>query len=359
MNIIIFGGAFDPVHNGHINMALNAAKSLQGEVFFVPAPISVWKKESAPIEDKINMLKLAIEGKEHLHIDLFEVNSGKDINYSIDTVRYFKEKYPNDELYYLIGNDQVNQFHKWKEAELLSELAHIIYFDRPDVQVDEDNIKKYHIESIQGNGIVVSSSDIRNLKSLEIDDKVLDYILEHHLYFVKKMESYINERRLSHSIRVAQTAYKIAKVNNVENPKKIFVAALLHDIGKARNEEYERKIVEEHFPEYKNMPLFAYHQFVGAYLARKDFGIEDESMLNAIKYHATGNDSMDQLAKIVYAADKIEPGRNFDSSDLIEVMMKDVDQGFKTVLQANKEFLETHRGDINNPLTSKCFKQYL
>ena len=52
MNRIIFGGAFDPVHSGHINMALKAAKELDGEVIFVPARISVWKDVSAPIEDK-------------------------------------------------------------------------------------------------------------------------------------------------------------------------------------------------------------------------------------------------------------------------------------------------------------------
>ena len=102
MNRIIFGGAFDPVHNGHINMALKAAKELDGEVIFVPAPISVWKEVSAPVKDKMNMLRLAIEGKEHLSIDEFELNSGKDVNYSIDTVLYFKEKYPNDKLFYLI-----------------------------------------------------------------------------------------------------------------------------------------------------------------------------------------------------------------------------------------------------------------
>ena len=107
------------------------------------------------------------------------------------------------------------------------------------------------------------------------------------------------------------------------------------------------------------MPPFSYHQFVGAYLAKKDFNIDDESILNAIKYHATGNDNMDQTAKIVYAADKIEPGRKFDSTDLINAMLKDVDEGFKIVLKANKEFLETHRGDINNPLTCKCFNKYL
>ena len=107
------------------------------------------------------------------------------------------------------------------------------------------------------------------------------------------------------------------------------------------------------------MPSFSFHQFVGAYLAENEFDIHDENILRAIKFHATGNANMDLLGKIVYAADKIEPTRPFDSSDLIDAMKQDAETGFITVLKANKEFLENHRGDINNPLTSKCFKFYL
>ena len=65
------------------------------------------------------------------------------------------------------------------------------------------------------------------------------------------------------------------------------------------------------------------------------------------------------MAKIVYAADKIEPTRGFDSSDLINSMMEDIDKGFITVLKANKDFLTENRKDINNRLTSKCFDYYL
>ena len=96
MNKIIFGGAFDPVHNGHINMAKKAAKALDGEVLFVPARISVWKSVSAPKEDKMAMLELAIKNEKDFSIDRHEIDSESEINYSIDTIKYFKEKYTSD-----------------------------------------------------------------------------------------------------------------------------------------------------------------------------------------------------------------------------------------------------------------------
>ena len=79
--------------------------------FFIPARISVWKNDSAPIEDKIRMIELAIEGEERMHLSRFEADSDKDINYSIDTVKYFKNEHQDSTLYFLIGTDQVNEFH--------------------------------------------------------------------------------------------------------------------------------------------------------------------------------------------------------------------------------------------------------
>ena len=359
MNIILFGGVFDPIHNGHINMAENAQKALRGEVFFIPAPISVWKDTSAPIEDKINMIKLAIQDNPHFHIDTFEADSGKKVNYSIDTVRYFKENYPNDDLYYLIGSDQVNEFHRWKEAELLSKMARIIYFDRPDVILSNDNVSRFNMLKIDGPGVIMSSTDSKSLKNLNLPEEVIYYIGKHRLYYIKRMQNYISEKRLDHSLSVAKLALKIAKSNKLNNPYRYYVAALLHDIGKLKEIEKQKEIVEEYFPEYLNMPPFSYHQFVGAYIAEKDFEIKDENILNAIKFHATGNENMDIMGKIIYAADKIEPTRGFDSTELINNMLDNAEKGFIKVLKANKEFLENHRGDINNPLTSKCFDRYL
>ena len=360
MNKIIFGGAFDPVHNGHINMALKAAKELGGEVIFVPARISVWKEVSAPIVDKMNMLRLAIKGYKNLSIDEFELNSGKETNYSIDTVRYFKEKYPKDKLYFLIGVDQVNEFHRWKEADELAELAQMVYYTRPGYEVKSENIQKYHMMKIVGDGIEVSSTDIRELKSFELPDDVLFYIVEHDLYKgMVDLNFILTPHRLAHSKSVAKTAYEIAKANNLDDPLKAFVAGLFHDIGKDIAEEKQYEITKKYYPEYVDIPKFAYHQFAGAHLVQEMFGIKDPDIIEAIEFHSTGNENMCLLAKIIYASDKIEPTRGFDSSELISAMKNDAEKGFIIVLQANKDFLLGKHKDINNRLTYKCFEQYL
>ena len=360
MNRIIFGGAFDPVHNGHINMAEKAAKSLNGQVIFVPARISVWKKVSAPVGDKIEMLRLAIKNHPDFSIDEYEINSEKDINYSIDTVKYFKNKYPSDKLFYLIGSDQVNEFHRWKDALDLSKLVQLVYYTRPGIALNQDNIKEFNMLEIDGGGIDVSSTEIRELLNFELPDDILIYIAEHDLYEgMAKIKNIETDHRLAHSKSVARLAYQIAKANNVKNPIRAFIASLFHDIGKDIPLEEQQKLTEEAYPEYADCPKFAFHQFAGAALAHRMFKIDDAEILEAIEFHSTGNENMSELAKIIYASDKIEPTRGFDSSDLINAMMKNVDSGFKTVLQANKDFLLSQGKSIENPLTCKCFNQYL
>lgn len=356
MKKILFGGSFDPIHLGHINMAELASKQLDADVIFLPSKISVWKKDSIDIKHKINMINLAIEGHKGFFIDLYEVNSGLDTNYSIDTVKYFKNKYPNDELYYLIGTDHVNAFHKWKDALELSKIAHIIYFSRPNLVLDENNIKTYQMIEIKGSMIDVSSTDIRAFKSFKVDEKIKEYIFDNNLYFIPKIKSYLKEKRFNHSKSVGDLALKIALKHNIKDPDRAFIAGMLHDIGKETEQD---KIMKEHYKEYLDLPRFAYHQFVGELISKEDFHIEDKEILEAIKFHATGKDNMSTLAKIIYASDKIEPTRGFDSKDLIEAMMLDIDEGFITVLKANRDFLKANRGDIENRLTYNCFKYYL
>ena len=103
-NYILFGGTFDPIHNGHIRMATYASMKLNADVVFVPARSPRWKNPTSSSKERLKMLKAALKycpsGTSILD---YELKSKDDINYSIDTVRYFKNMHPNDKIYFLIG----------------------------------------------------------------------------------------------------------------------------------------------------------------------------------------------------------------------------------------------------------------
>ena len=174
-----------------------------------------------------------------------------------------------------------------------------------------------------------------------------------------------DERRYRHSLSVALLCYEVAIANKLENPLLYYFAGVIHDIGKNFDKEIEESIIDKYYHDYLNFPKYAYHQFIGEYLVMHDLVIFEDDLLNAVKYHCTGRERMSPLEKIVYACDKIDPLRGFDSSKLIEAMKKDYVSGFKIVLEANYEFLlskTASRNDLNgifNPLSAKCFKYYL
>ena len=182
MNRIIFGGGFDPIHLGHLNMALVARDTLNGEVIFVPAKIAVWKEDSISQEHKLAMINLVIKGYDGLKVDTFELDQEEQPR-SYKTVAYFKKKYPKDNLYFLIGQDQVNAFDQWANPDEIAKNAQIVYYARPKYVVNQDNIKRFNMMALEGPSVDVSSSDVRSLKSVAIPEDVLKYIEENNLYF--------------------------------------------------------------------------------------------------------------------------------------------------------------------------------
>lgn len=358
--ILIFGGSFDPIHNGHIKVANKVKKNLQiDKVYFELAASPRWKTPNVSSKDRLNMLKLAIEGIKGFDIDTYELDSDKEINYSIDTVKYLKNKFPNDEIFFLIGYDQVNKLHDWYKIDELASLAHLVAYNRKDNQkLNEENIIKYHVQIVEGPYYNISSTMVRNFKSIEVNKNVLRYMLDNRLYYASKAQNFLTVYRYEHSVEVALLALEIAKSNKL-NKLNVFKAALLHDIGKDIKEEESLKIMQTYFKEYMDLPQYAYHQFVGSYLAKKEFGVSNIGIIEAIKYHCTGNSNMGNIAKVVYASDKIEPTRGFDSSMLIKECIKNYETGFIKVLEANREYLLSKNANINDKLTNACMSYYL
>jgi len=361
-SLIIYGGSFDPIHNGHLRIAHAASMMLNADVVFVPAKSPRWKTPETTAQQRLDMLTLAIrkEGSPAFSIDLFEMRSQSEENYTIDLVRHMALTHKNTKLYLLIGADQVNSFDKWKDPDKICALATPLYVSRPGVELNDALLSKYKMVRLPYDGSgPVSSTKVRNLQDVDIPLVVRDYIESNNLYYIKKLGTLISHRRLLHSISVANLAVSIAAKNKVQDYRRAYIAGLLHDIGKELDKETTAKIMGERYPQYLSFPAWTHHQFVGAFLAETVFGIKDKGILDAIACHATGKAHMEPLSKILYASDKIEPTRGFDSRKLMNACFRNYYVGFMAVLRANKEYLESKGYEVDNSLTQECFDLYL
>ncbi len=139
----------------------------------------------------------------------------------------------------------------------------------------------------------------------------------------ERLKSLLKEDRFIHTISTAKEAVKLAKLYGVDE-NKAYIAALLHDNGK--NISYEESILILKEEGYEiNEDLISnssiLHQYVGCILAKRDFGIEDSEILDAIKYHTTGRENMSLLGKIVFLADVTEEGREYEGVEEIRSMV--------------------------------------
>lgn len=362
-SLVIFGGSFDPIHNAHLRIARAASLLLNADVIFVPAKCPRWKTPAASTEDRLKMLRLALkeDGSPGFSVDLTEINGIEEVNYSIDTVRRIKKKHPKAKLYYLIGADQVNAFDRWKDPEELAKLATPLYVSRPGYELKDENLVRFNMRRLPyDKSGYVSSSDIRTLRSIDVPISVRDYIESHKLYYFNKLATMVSAHRLAHSISVANLAYSIARKNDVIDYQKAYIAGLLHDCAKGLPKVRMNAMMKEHFPDIVDeMPYWTYHQFVGSKLAEIEFGIQDETVLDAIRYHATGRAHMTPIGKIIYESDKIEPTRGYNSMPLIKKCMKSYYVGFLKVLQSNRDYLKEQGCEIDNRLTKQCMELYL
>jgi len=366
MPIIVFGGSFDPIHNGHLRIAKAASAFLSSPVLFVPAKAPRWKKTLATSFDRVAMLERALKeaGDPLFSLDLREMRRPGDLSYSVDTVRELKDENPGAELYFLIGADSIARFHEWKDAETLAKTARIVYSPRPGYPDGGENVDRFRMIRLpfEESG-VVSSTDFRRLKNVDVPRSVRDYIEEKRLYYAADIFQRLSERRALHSLSVARLAEDIVTSNNLTSLKgKGYIAGALHDLAKPLDDEEGRHLARLYDPslDVSKIPPYAVHAFAGAYLAKEEYKIEDRDILDAILYHCTGRANMSPLEKIVYAADKTEPTRGYDSSGMIAALKRDYDEGFKLVLKENRAFLRVKNcfPELDSR-SEECFRYYL
>ena len=189
MKIGIFGGTFNPVHLGHLILAQECWHKLAlDEVIFVPSYLPPHKgiEDEISVHDRLNMVRLALEGDSRYKISTYEIDKGGK-SYTVDTVKYFKNKYKeDDELFFIAGADAAKDFSKWKDPAEILKYVKIVYVTR-DKYCPEDKYAKQMIK-LDIPLIEVSSSVIRDrIKRKEPIDhflpgEVVKYIRNKGLY---------------------------------------------------------------------------------------------------------------------------------------------------------------------------------
>jgi nicotinate-nucleotide adenylyltransferase len=182
----MFGGSFDPVHVGHLFVAEETRINLgYDQVVFVPAYQPPHKK-GAPVASataRVAMLELALNGRRDFIIEDWEIEQ-RGVSYTIDTVRHLYETRPVDgRLGLIIGDDLVDTFYSWKDAETLEELVDIIVATR-----EGQNGNGLRYRTIDNSPLPVSSSEVRERvragKAFRylVPESVYGYIQSHALY---------------------------------------------------------------------------------------------------------------------------------------------------------------------------------
>jgi len=186
----LFGGTFDPIHLGHTIIAEWMLHNLNLEkVYFIPNYIHPFQKRNniTPNDMRFQMLSLALKNYPKFEISTFEID-GDNTSYAIDTIIYFKELYPGNDLFYIIGKDNISDFHKWKEPEEIFRLAEVVVFNRKEVSQAQTVYSKKFVYT-DSPIIEISSSFIR--KSIKTN-KPFQSLLHPSVYeFIRKDDLYL------------------------------------------------------------------------------------------------------------------------------------------------------------------------
>lgn len=195
VKIGFLGGSFDPVHFGHLLAAQDAYEQFKlDRLVIVPAaqaPLKAHDTKSS-IEDRLAMLRVATEWDTRFEVSDLELRRG-GISYTIDSARHFRAQYPKDDLYWVIGGDQLPQLHLWKDIGELAKLVEFIFLERPGYPVKAaPDIPGLRLHRVDGHLLAISSTELRERTRRHLS---LDYFVPHKaIVYIREKELYLDRR---------------------------------------------------------------------------------------------------------------------------------------------------------------------
>ena len=190
MKIALFGGCFNPIHYGHLILAETARGYFNlDRIIFIPAgnpPHKVF--DLAKVKDRYQMVKLAIQNNKYFSLSAFELKN-KDKSYTYKTISFYKQKYPKDELFFLLGSDTLLEIDTWKKGRKILEFCPFLVGVCPGFstkKIEKEILEKVNIFPFRG--LDISGKElrehIREGKSIKyfVPEKVEKYIYQKQLY---------------------------------------------------------------------------------------------------------------------------------------------------------------------------------
>lgn len=334
LNIAMFGGSFNPPHNGHVEVAARAlAEFSLDRVLFVVAADPPHKAVSDQVDGETRLLltRAALEGRDGLEASDMELLRGGK-SYTVDTLKELRARFPGAKLYLITGEDMLDTLCAWRDPEGIFSLAGIIAVSRPGALADIEKTAAA-LSMRFGAAISVSAFGGPDISSTAVRERVfsakpIDALVPHRaemlvyekgLYqpreiraMMEKLRASLKLKRYLHSVGTMRAAIGLAERFGFD-ARKARLAGLLHDCAKLPEEELLSLArmygVEMDVYDKKNPALM--HDRVGARHARAVYGVEDEEVLAAIASHTRCEPGMGRFARLVYLADKIEPTRNY------------------------------------------------
>ena len=172
MRIGIFGGAFNPVHNGHLHLAKSYLDELKlDKILFVPTSVPPHKTADGLIsgEHRINMLRLATKDNKRFEISDIEFWRGGK-SYTFDTIKALQSVFPSDKFYLIVGSDQYLYFENWYRADEILRMVTLVTAAREQSEYDKMLAFKAENENLKNS--LISRFEVLEISSTDIRDRV-------------------------------------------------------------------------------------------------------------------------------------------------------------------------------------------
>lgn len=372
MKIGVFGGTFNPPHNGHVRLAKAAADELKlDKLLVIPSCIPPHKiaAKLADGQERLEMCRLAFGCDPRFEVSPMELERGSR-SYTVETLRELKALYPDSELYFIVGSDMLESFDKWYLWQEILSLSVLCAASREEgYNPDLSRFGKLaeRIKIITLDPLEVSSTQIRNsageVSPELLDPKVAAYIREHGLYddglnrYRELLRGKLNPRRLFHSECVSECAGVLAERYGA-SVEKARLAGLLHDVMKNAPANEQLALMPDISPlELLNTKVW--HQISGEAFLRQNGIVTDEEILGAVRWHTTGKAGMTLLEKIIYVADFISSDRDYKDVEVVRRL---------AYISLEHAILYTSRYTVNkmvsqdlllHPATVECYNDML